>query len=288
MIALTPRRVAAALRDACRFDVIAFKPGNVSLDAPGHDMSAFDFLKSAAVAADALAAPAGGLGERVLAAIAATRAAVGCNTNLGIVLLTAPLALAALRPSAGRDLRARLAVLLATTSVEDAQHVYRAIRLAAPAGLGASEDQDVRDEPTENLTRVMEIAAPRDSVARQYATVFDTVFERGLPALRTARERWGSMAWAAVACFVGFAAEIPDSHVVRKYGEARAAALITRFREVESAMKACENPADLLPALAALDGELKLGGVNPGTSADLTVASLAALFLETALQAEQS
>lgn len=288
MIALSSPRIEAALRDAYRFDVIAFKPGNVSLDAPGHGMTAADFLASGRVAAAALASPEGALGARILAAIAATRAVAGCNTNLGLVLLTAQLALAALRPAPERDLRTRLGAVLACTTIADADAVYRAIRIAAPAGLGASTAQDVRDDPSVTLRHAMTIAAPRDRVARQYATVFEDVFERGLPLLRAARERWHSLAWAAAACHLDFLAALPDSHVARKHGTARAAALRCRARAVASALKACENPGALLPSLHAFDSELKRSGVNPGTSADLTVASLAALFLEAALRAEQS
>ncbi|MGE3771807.1 MAG: triphosphoribosyl-dephospho-CoA synthase, partial [Gammaproteobacteria bacterium] len=92
---LAPALVAACYRAACRYDVLAAKPGNVSVDSPGHGMQARDFLLSARASAPPLCAGARGVGEAVREAIAATWAAVGCNTNLGIVLLAAPLAQAA-------------------------------------------------------------------------------------------------------------------------------------------------------------------------------------------------
>ena len=89
--------VQRAFLDACLLDVLALKPGNVGVHGAGHGMQAVDFLRSARAAAPAIAAEQASVGERIHAAIAATRAAVGVNTNLGIVLLAAPLAHAALQ-----------------------------------------------------------------------------------------------------------------------------------------------------------------------------------------------
>ena len=69
----------------------------------------------------------------MLAAVTATRAAVGQNTNLGILLLCAPLAMAA---QAGGALRPALERVLAQADIADAEQVFRAIVLAAPGGLG--------------------------------------------------------------------------------------------------------------------------------------------------------
>jgi triphosphoribosyl-dephospho-CoA synthase len=84
--------VQRAFVDACLLDVLALKPGNVGVHGAGHGMQALDFLRSARAAAPAIAAEKASVGERIHAAIAATRAAAGVNTNLGIVLLAAPLA----------------------------------------------------------------------------------------------------------------------------------------------------------------------------------------------------
>ncbi len=77
---------------ACRLDVEVFKPGNVSCAAPGHGMQAAQFIASAQAAAGPLMATGARVGERVEAAVHASWAAAGCNTNLGIVLLAAPIA----------------------------------------------------------------------------------------------------------------------------------------------------------------------------------------------------
>ncbi|MCA1852023.1 MAG: triphosphoribosyl-dephospho-CoA synthase, partial [Beggiatoa sp.] len=139
--------VREAVLASCRLDVLAFKPGSVSLPSPGHGMTAKDFLTSAEAVAPILSAPGLSLGRRVLTSVEATRRAVGCNTNLGIVLLCAPLAQAALEAGVSRDWRPHLRAVLHTLDVQNTRDVFRAIVLAAPAGLGQSGRHDVHEAP---------------------------------------------------------------------------------------------------------------------------------------------
>ena len=74
--------------------------------AGGHGRTVGDFQKRAAVTAEVLGRPGLSVGERIQGSVEATSKAVGCNTNLGIVLLCAPLAHAALAGDAGAGLRA--------------------------------------------------------------------------------------------------------------------------------------------------------------------------------------
>lgn len=268
----TEAQLEAAIVRACELDVHALKPGNVGVHAGGHGMHAEDFLRSARAAAPPLARAGARVGERILAAVQASVGAVGCNTNLGIVLLLAPLASAAQRDDGG--LRERLRRVLADLDRDDARACFEAIRIAAPAGLGRAERHDVAErEPHVTLLEAMAAAQDRDRVARQYPTVFEDIFEQGVPWLRRCRRRWRDEAWAVTGCYLRIAASWPDTHVLRKHGAVRAAAVRERMRDVEKAFKACENPQSAVPVLLRLDTELKGGGINPGTSADLTVAS---------------
>lgn len=276
-------RAVDAFRTACRYDVLAFKPGNVSIEVPGHGMTARDFLRSAAVAAEPASRVDDGLGASLLAAVDATVTAVGCNTNLGILLLCVPLMHAAQRHDPAGSLRSRLRSVLATTTVGDAVAAFAAIRRANPAGLGTVSCEDVHAEPTLPLSEIMALASARDTIAAQYANAFDAVFNVGIPALRAAREQQGTLSWAMTAAYFTFLVRYPDTHVVRKWGAATAASVQQRGRAVESALKACEDQARRRSILAAFDNELKNEGVNPGTSADLTVASLLAWLLDTDL-----
>jgi len=275
--------VAALYRDACRFDVLAAKPGNVSIVAAGHGMSARDFLASARVSAPLIARAGEGVGAAIRAAVEATWAAVGCNTNLGIVLLAVPLAQAAQRASPG-DLRARLARVLGGLDLRDAAEAFRAISLAKPAGLGRVGAEDVGAPPTRDLRAAMALAADRDRIAWNYVHDYADIFEIGLPALRASLAREVSLCAAVVATSLRFMAAVPDSHVSRKLGPAVAAQVQQRATEVESLYKACEDSDARLRLAADFDDELKRGGVNPGTTADLTVTSLFAMNLAAALE----
>ena len=263
-------------------DVVAFKPGNVSLWAGGHAMQAADFLLSARVAVPCLTTTQTSVGQRIECAVEATQQAVGCNTNLGIILLLAPLALAAERARA-TDLRVRVGEVLRALDRDDAAACFRAICRAQPAGLGAVAAGDVRAPPVMNLRHAMRLAAVRDRIAAAYVSDYREIFEVGVPTLMRARQRWHSLAWASTACYLRLLADGPDTHIVRKWGITLAEEVSARARAVESALKACENPRTAVAQLWAFDDELKSRGVNPGTSADLTVACVAVLLLQARL-----
>ncbi len=276
------KRIARAVLASCRMDVQAMKPGNVSVHSPGHGMTARDFLLSADLMAPRLVAPGLSVGERVYACVAATQRHVRCNTNLGIILLCAPLVQAALTQRRGETLRSRLQTVLRALNKDDTALVFRAIRMAAPAGLGDSAEHDVRCEPTAGLCEAMSAAHSRDRIAYQYASGFEDIFERGTPWLREAVEgrlRDG-LEWATIACYLRFLSTIPDTHIERKLGPGRAQRVREAAIEVETRFKACENLPNAMPLLQEFDNKLKRAGINPGTSADLTVASLLAFQLD--------
>jgi len=274
------RHLADAVRRACRTEIHALKPGNVGLHADGHGMSARDFFHSADLVAPILGLPGLTLGERILRSVQATVGEVGCNTNLGIVLLAAPLAQAELRRDAGQSLHDATKEVLATLDVQDARLAFKAIGLANPGGLGKSPQHDVRAPATVTLLQAMASAAARDRIAAQYAQGYADVFGVGLPVINDARGRGVEEEWAAVACYLRFLASFVDSHVLRKHGVQAAEQLRKQAEIVETRFKACQNPQESVPLLAQFDAELKRGGINPGTSADLTVASLLASYLE--------
>jgi triphosphoribosyl-dephospho-CoA synthase len=286
LFSLDMDQVSAAFRTSCRLDVVAVKPGNVSVAAPGHGMKAQDFIASAEAAAPAMCAPGICVGARILRAIEATRRVVSCNTNLGIVLLSAPLAQAALASSAVRNLRGRLHTVLTALTVRDAEHAYRAIRLASPGGLGRAERHDVAAEPEVTLLEAMREAAGRDRIANQYASGFEDVFEVGLPAAHAALAGGANPERAVVEIYLVFLARFPDSHIMRKCGEAVAQAVCLEAASWRDQLIGARGTGRGEALLANIDGRLKSRGINPGTSADLTVATWFAVVLEESLQAE--
>ena len=266
---MSPDIIAAAFLAACRAELQALKPGNVHVHAAGHGMTAADFEASALAAAPHIAERGQRVGARILRAVTATRARVGQNTNLGIVLLAAPLAMAAQTPGHD-DLRGALRAVLAGLDRADAANCFQAIALANPGGLGDAPKQDVRGPALVTLLEAMSLAAGRDRVAYQYASGYVDIFDIGLPVARQA----GNAAEAAAAVYWRFLTTIPDSHVARKYGGNRADALLRRAQDLDAVLAAAPDAAARHALLLDFDARLKAESLNPGTSADLTVATL--------------
>jgi triphosphoribosyl-dephospho-CoA synthase len=264
-------RIAAAFVAACRDELDAPKPGNVHRFADGHRMTADDFLRSAEAAAEPLTAAGAPVGLRILRAVEATRAAVGVNTNLGIILLCVPLAAAVERNAALRD---ALAKVLDELDIRDANLVFRAIVLASPGGLGSTEQYDVRQPAAVTLRVAMAAAADRDRIAYQFLHQFCDIFGRGLPEYDAASRRWAEPKWATLAVYLAFLAAFPDTHIVRKHGSAIAEEVRHTALAYHRRLQACDAPDAMLSELMAWDTALKERGINPGTSADLTVATL--------------
>jgi triphosphoribosyl-dephospho-CoA synthase len=273
--ALTADQIAAAFIDSCRDELEAPKPGNVHAFADGHAMEARHFLDSARVAAPAIAAPGARVGTRIRNGVEATFEAVGMNTNLGIVLLCAPLAYAV--ESLSTDLRTALASTLKRLDAQDAADVYAAIARASPGGLGQAARYDVHDAAPASLIEAMREAADRDMVARQYVSDFADVFETGVSRIEQMRSSKGPS--IALAVYLTFLSRFPDSHIVRKYGAAAAAAVMQEAQAFAARVQGESGTKAFIADLLAFDARLKGARINPGTSADLTVASLFAARL---------
>ncbi|WOJ88933.1 triphosphoribosyl-dephospho-CoA synthase [Methylocapsa polymorpha] len=263
--------IAAAFIASCRDEIEAPKPGNVHIFAEGHGMTADEFLRSAEAAAPAIGESSASIGDRILAAVEATWASVGMNTNLGIILLCAPLAIAA---QTDGDLRSALKGALARLTRADAAAAFCAILRASPAGLGEARRHDVHQAPDATLLEAMRAAADRDRIAYQYAFDFVDVFETGIGALNAARSKLWPAPWPTVAIYLAFLAGFPDSHIARKKGLARAATVQGEAANIRHRFVSYSNPAEALPDLLDFDQRLKADGLNPGTSADLTVATV--------------
>ncbi len=267
--------IAEAFIAACKDEIEAPKPGNVHVFAGGHGMTADDFLRSAGAAAPALSNPEFSVGARILAAVEATFAQVGKNTNLGIILLCAPLAAAAEK---GGDLHTRVKETLSGLTREDASSAFTAILRAGPAGLGTASRHDVRGPPAATLLEAMRAAADRDKIAYQYAFDFSDIFETGLASLADASEKRWPAPWPVTSTYLAFLARFPDTHIARKFGQNSAARVHIEAAQARGRFMTSANPADALAGLLSFDRHLKASGLNPGTTADLTVASV---FAET-------
>jgi triphosphoribosyl-dephospho-CoA synthase len=241
------------------------------------DLTFTDLAVSAAAIGPAMErAATTGVGAAVLSAIEATQRLVGTNTNLGMVLLIAPLAAV----PRDRPLREGVRDVLAALSPDDARLVYEAIRLARPGGLGRVEKLDVAGDPPSNLLDAMRAAAQRDLVARQYADGFEEVFTLIVPWLEQGAVAGRALSMNIVHAYVQLLARIPDSLIARKCGDDAARQASARAAK---ALDAGEPGGEAyLQALGELDFWLRSDGHrrNPGTTADVVTAGLFAALRE--------
>ena len=268
--------------EACLLELRALKPGNVGYHSDGHGMKVTQFQESATASAEPLFETTGGIGKRILSAIQATRDAVGDNTNLGIVILIAPIAEALCAHGYDENLQKNIQLQLESLTVEDAKHAYRAINIAMPGGMGQVEQEDISDEPTVTLLKAMEMSADRDQIAEQYSDGYKDIFEHNLPIYREYLEKWGSPEWAATALFLSQWQRQLDSLIIRKKGLLKAREINDMIAPLASQVLSSKDPIEYQSSLLSLDTELKRVGINPGTTADLTVATLFVAMLDSA------
>lgn len=278
---MEPERIVQAAQLACLLEVSADKPGNVTWGKAFWDAHYVDFMASAVAIGPALgAAVSNSVGETILHAVRDTQRFVRSNTNLGMVLLLGPLAHAARDPQP-TGLRNAVRQILRGLSVDDARRAFEAIRLAAPGGLGDSDVYDVRAAEVDvTLLEAMRAAQERDAVAREYVTDFEITFEIGYVALRRFLEEGHRLSDAIVQTALTILARVPDTLIVRKEGHATAESVSGQAAKVLEAGGAFSRRGR--DALEAFDRSIRddRHRLNPGTTADLTTASIFVLLTE--------
>ncbi len=177
---------------ACLLEAAAPKAGNVHPQASFVDMNYDHFRMSAQAIATVFDDPTiTRVGDLVFKSIQVTQAAVGVNTNLGIVLLMAPIRIAMQHiadnelarfhedtqaDSRLTQLRRSLTQVLGKLSANDSQAVYDAIRMAKAGGLGQVSRMDIYEEAPQDLLTAMQTASAWDDIAMAYATGFHNLF----------------------------------------------------------------------------------------------------------------
>ncbi|HEX4146261.1 MAG TPA: triphosphoribosyl-dephospho-CoA synthase [Pirellulales bacterium] len=273
----SPLAIGECAALATLLEATAHKPGNVHRGADFEDVTYPEFVAAGIAIAPVLdTAIDRPLGATILAAVEATRRVTRRNTNLGTILLLAPLA-AVPRPQSLAD---GVAAVLGRLSADDARNCYAAIRLAAPGGLGHVEQADVASTPPSDLLAAMRLAADRDLVARQYAENFRQVFESVVPWLVADLDAGIATFDAIVHVHLRLMSEFPDSLIGRKCG----AAVARRSANLAAATLAAGPIGSdaYYDALNDLDFWLRSDGHrrNPGTTADLLAAGLFVLLRE--------
>ena len=262
-----------SVRSACILEAAAPKVGNVHPECSFHDCTFEDFVRSAGAVASRLDGT-GTVGETVFSAVKATREVVVTNTNLGIILLLAPLC----KVRMDQSLRDGIGEVLEQLTMEDASLVYEAIRLAQPGGIGKSEQHDVSGPAPVSLIEAMQVVAEKDRIARQYCIGFEDVLETGVQELKEWTRRSSDWQTIIVGLQLSLLSRWPDSLIARKCGIAQAEAV----RERASMILKAGWPESGHVEFEQFDAWLRSDGnrLNPGTTADLIAAILFAAMRE--------
>ncbi|MGH2885887.1 MAG: triphosphoribosyl-dephospho-CoA synthase [Solirubrobacteraceae bacterium] len=259
---------------ACLLEVSAAKPGNIT---PAHnfsDTTYADMVRSALALGPVFArrrARRRSVGELIGDGVDATAGVAGANTNLGIVLLFAPLVHAEATRPRSESLRSATERILGQLDVDDAAAAFAAIVRARPGGLGEAPEHDVRAPASVGLREAMAAAAHRDSIASEYATGYAIVFDTGLPLLTEALADGAPTLDAIVSLHLGLLASHPDTLIERKAGASAAREVSAAAREVRAGTRTLE---EFDASLRGPDHRL-----NPGTTADLVAGTLLAAVL---------
>jgi triphosphoribosyl-dephospho-CoA synthase len=297
------KHISNCLELAMLLEVSAAKPGNVNLTVGFEGTRVEHFLASAVAATASFeeAARRGiavhdknlsvndvGMGQIMKRCAADINAwQKGGNTLLGTVILFVPIAVAAgMTPTEDAfdltRLRENLRLTVENTTAEDAVHLYEAIDVAKPSGLGGAPDLDVNDPASKtrilrenvSLYEVFKIAASYDDICSEWVNNYSITFDLAYPYLMQQLER-GDLNTAVVHTFLKILSEHPDTFIARKVGveKAREVSLDAKKILELGGLETSEGKKSILD----FDRKLRESGnqLNPGTTADLTAVALA-------------
>ena len=258
---------------SCKKDIELIKPGNVNLLSSHKDTKAQDYLDSAILSSKELFNQNYSLGKRILESVNVTRSQVNVNTNLGIILLCAPVIQSYIDFN-NLDLREGIKKTLSTTSIKDTHDLCAAINISSPGGLGDSDMYDTASYPNASIKQIMDYSQEYDRISYQYSHNFSDIFDFIIPKLEFLNQRYESLDISLSLLFIEILAKIPDSHISRKFGDKIAKKTSNNAHDLLKILDREYDPDYLAKALNNLDYEYKKKGINPGTTADLLVASL--------------
>jgi len=299
------KHISNCLELAMLLEVTAAKPGNVNLTV-GFEGTRVEHFLASAVAAESsfeeaahhgiavqdkkLSVSDVGMGQIIKECAADINVwQKGGNTLLGSVMLLVPIAVAAgMTPTEenfGFDfsrLRENLKLAVESTTAEDAVHLYEAIDVAKPSGLGGAPDLDVTDPASKtrilkenvSLYEVCKIAAGYDDICSEWVNNYPITFDLAYPYL-TAQLKHGDLNTAVVHTFLKVLSEHPDTFIARKVGAEKARKISLDAKKVLE-LGGLETPAGRKSNIE-LDRRLRESRnlLNPGTTADITAAALA-------------
>ena len=265
-----------AFEYACKLDVFSVKPGNVFHGHPAYGMTHKDFLQSSMACSDVICEQNMDIGEKILECIRSSMDVVGCNTNLGIILLCVPIVEALYKDKDHKFLQSNLEKVINSINEKQTKNIYKAINLAKAGGMDSKDKFDLNDNKSKDFTllEAMNFASSYDFIAGEYSNNFDNIINTISVNWRNYFKLMGNGESATTATFLKLISSNPDSLIARKHGLDKAKEVSERFKTIADEYCASKNPNNLNNQLLLLDSELKIQGLNPGTTADVVVASI--------------
>ncbi|MCX4189932.1 triphosphoribosyl-dephospho-CoA synthase [Methylophaga sp. OBS3] len=279
---LSEQQLTECIKWACEQEVMALKPGNVNPHRDGHQMQLDDFIRSATAIASVMAKRDLTVGQRILQGVIATRKVVDCNTNLGIILLFAPIIEANWQVNSFSELPRAIEKVLKNLTIEDAVDCYQAIQMAEAGNLGESSQQDIRRKPSVTLLEAMNLAENRDSIARQYVNNYKEVWEIAFKELTNSLNCGEKVEWATALAYLNVLSSVPDTLVSRKFSRHKSQEISEQAKLFVEKMNNNSTLSSMQPQLLEWDQHLKCQAINPGTTADICAAALLLHALEQA------
>ena len=276
MSLLTENQVKMAFEYACKLDVFSIKPGNVFLDHPAYGMTHKDFLQSSMACSDIICEQNIDIGEKILESVKASIDVVGCNTNLGIILLCSPIVEAIYLDNEHKLQQNNLKKVIDRIDLKQTKTIYKAINLANAGGMGLKDKFDLNTKKSSDfiLSEAMNFASSYDYIANEYTNYFNNIINIISLNWRNYFKLMGNAECATTATFLKLISSNPDSLIARKYGLDTAIEVSGKFKALSDEYCELKNPNIINNKLLLLDSELKIQGLNPGTTADVVVASI--------------
>ena len=272
---LTENQVKMAFEYACKLDVFSGMPGNVFHGHPPYGMTPKDILQSSMACSDVICEQNMDIGEKILECIKSSMDVVGCNTNLGIILLCVPIVEALYMDKDHKFLQSNLEKVINSINEKQTKNIYKAINLAKAGGMDLKDKFDLNNKSKDfTLLEAMNFASSYDYIAGEYSNNFDNIINTISVNWRKYFKLMGNGESATTATFLKLISSNPDSLIARKHGLDKAKEVSERFVTIADEYCASKNPNNLNNELLLLDSELKIQGLNPGTTADVVVASI--------------
>ncbi len=267
------------IKFACDIEMKSLKPGNVHKFSKSFDMNTKDFLKSSLIISRSLTKKKFNLGKKIFFSAKEVKNKIKKNTNLGIILMLAPIITVIEKEGliSKKKIITKIKSLIKKQDINNSIDIYRAISLIAPGGLGHSKKYDVNELPKIKLYKAMKFAKNKDLISKQYYNGYKDIINTGIPTYKKFYKKWGKIEWALTAVYLNFLKKYNDSHIIRKNGIKTAKKVRNEAKNYYNLLKSNNKLTKIKKKLLFFDKKLKSKHINPGTMADLSVATL---FLE--------